>query len=50
MASDEEQKLRDIAEAIRSIEYGSLQITVHQGQVTQIDTTEKKRYSNQRSK
>lgn len=33
--------------SLQNIDYGSILITVHNGKVTQIDTTEKKRFTNQ---
>ncbi|GIN99284.1 hypothetical protein J6TS1_51540 [Siminovitchia terrae] len=44
LAKIDKDAVNDIVSALRKIEYGSLVITVHDGEVTQIDTTEKKRY------
>ncbi|NLI67581.1 MAG: YezD family protein [Bacilli bacterium] len=33
--------------SLRHIDYGSILITVHNGKVTQIDATEKRRFTNQ---
>ncbi|GAA0424098.1 MAG: DUF2292 domain-containing protein [Bacillota bacterium] len=44
MAQIDDTKINDIISAIQRVEFGSLVITVHEGEVTQIDTTEKKRY------
>lgn len=33
-----------IAEALKGLDYGSLNITVHEGQIIQIDRTEKQRF------
>ncbi|MBD8007163.1 YezD family protein [Bacillus norwichensis] len=44
MAKVDENAVNDIVSALSKLEYGSLVITVHDGEVTQIDTTEKKRY------
>ncbi|MFD1453600.1 MULTISPECIES: YezD family protein [Oceanobacillus] len=38
-------KLNHILKALKELEYGSVVITVHDGKITQIDTTEKKRFS-----
>ncbi|WP_188735422.1 YezD family protein [Oceanobacillus neutriphilus] len=38
-------KLDHILNALKELEYGSVVITVHDGKITQIDTTEKKRFS-----
>ncbi|MBM7717487.1 YezD family protein [Siminovitchia sp. FSL H7-0308] len=48
MAKVEENAIEDIVSALKKMEYGSLVITVHDGEITQIDTTEKKRYNMQR--
>ncbi|WP_242731679.1 YezD family protein [Bacillus altitudinis] len=40
----DEQKLNFILSALKGIEYGSVVITIHNGQITQIDTTEKTRF------
>ncbi|SEO03697.1 hypothetical protein SAMN04488134_103185 [Amphibacillus marinus] len=37
-------KIDYIISSIENLEYGTLVITVHNGQVTQIDATEKKRF------
>ncbi|MFS0645779.1 YezD family protein [Siminovitchia sp. 179-K 8D1 HS] len=44
MAKVETNTIEDIVSALKKIEYGSLVITVHDGEITQIDATEKKRY------
>ncbi|UOR12125.1 YezD family protein [Halobacillus amylolyticus] len=44
MKSTLEKKINDIVSALENIEYGSVAITVHDGEITQIDYTEKKRY------
>lgn len=41
MAKVEENAIEDIVSALKKMEYGSLVITVHDGEITQIDTTEK---------
>ncbi|WP_409305103.1 DUF2292 domain-containing protein [Peribacillus sp. SCS-155] len=40
----DEQKINQIISSLQNIEYGSVLITVHAGEITQIDTTEKIRY------
>ncbi|WP_173220429.1 YezD family protein [Kroppenstedtia pulmonis] len=37
--------LDQITSALKEIEYGTVQITLHQGKVVQIDRTEKVRFS-----
>ncbi|UOQ93914.1 YezD family protein [Halobacillus shinanisalinarum] len=39
-----EKKINDVISALENIEYGSVAITVHDGEITQIECTEKKRY------
>jgi hypothetical protein len=41
MANLDQKEINYIVEKLKQIEYGSLVITVHEGQVTQVDTTEK---------
>lgn len=38
-----EESLADVREALTGLKYGSVSVTVHEGQVVQIDVTEKKR-------
>ncbi|HLS60280.1 MAG TPA: YezD family protein [Virgibacillus sp.] len=38
-------QISHISALLDELEYGSIKITVHDGNVTQIDTTEKKRFS-----
>ncbi len=38
------EQVNHLEKSLRSLEYGSVVITVHNGKVTQIDTTEKKRF------
>ena len=45
MAIIDETKIKNILNVLENLEYGSVVITVHDGQITQIDTTEKKRFS-----
>jgi hypothetical protein len=45
MANVDTKKIADIVSSLKKLEYGTLVITVHDGEVTQIDLTEKKRYS-----
>lgn len=39
-----DESLADIREALLSLRYGSVAITVHEDRVVQIDVTEKKRF------
>ncbi len=41
----DETKVNHILSTLKGIEYGSLVITVHNGEITQIDVTEKKRFT-----
>ncbi|WP_231956278.1 YezD family protein [Aneurinibacillus soli] len=41
-------KVEQILEALKDLEYGSLEIIVHDGQVVQIDRTEKKRFATEK--
>jgi hypothetical protein len=50
LAIIDNKKIEDIVLAIRNLEYGSLVITVHEGEITQVETTEKKRYAVQGKK
>jgi hypothetical protein len=43
LSTDEEQLMRTILEALRRIEYGSVQLVVQDSRVIQIDTVEKRR-------
>jgi hypothetical protein len=45
MANLNEDKLQHILSAINKIEYGSLLITIHDGEITQLDSTVKSRFS-----
>ncbi|MBM7600141.1 hypothetical protein JOC34_002532 [Virgibacillus halotolerans] len=40
-----ELKMKHIQATLEQLEYGSVSITVHEGEITQIDTTEKKRFA-----
>ncbi|MFJ7976166.1 YezD family protein [Peribacillus sp. JNUCC 23] len=44
MGSIDELKLKYIISSLKDLEFGSLNITVHEGEITQIDVTEKKRF------
>jgi hypothetical protein len=44
----DEQVLQKIIALIESIEFGTIQITVHDSQITQIDKVEKHRFQLQR--
>ncbi|WCN37219.1 YezD family protein [Aneurinibacillus uraniidurans] len=41
-------KVEKILDALKDLEYGSLEIIVHDGQVVQIDRTEKKRFATEK--
>lgn len=41
--SKEAVVINEISDILKNIQYGSIIITIHEGQVTQIDTTVKKR-------
>lgn len=45
MSKLDEEQLGFLTESLQSLEYGSILITIHDGMITQIDTTEKKRFS-----
>jgi hypothetical protein len=40
----DQSQIKYILERLEQIEYGSINITVHEGKVTQVDTTEKSRF------
>lgn len=46
MAYGETEILNKIKESLEKIQYGSILITIHNGKVTQIDSTEKWRFTN----
>ncbi|SDB84123.1 hypothetical protein SAMN05421734_101387 [Pelagirhabdus alkalitolerans] len=41
----DELKVNHILSALENITFGSVVITVHDGNITQVDTTEKKRFA-----
>jgi len=43
--SKEALVISEISETLRNLQYGSIVITIHDGEITQVDTTEKKRFS-----
>ncbi|MFC0558872.1 YezD family protein [Halalkalibacter alkalisediminis] len=43
-----EAKVTEIVHALKDLEYGTIVITVHDSQITQIDITEKKRFGTQK--
>ncbi|MFS0820269.1 YezD family protein [Bacillus sp. 1P02SD] len=49
MAKLDESKVKHILSTLENLEFGSVVITVHNGEITQIDATEKKRFSIQKS-
>ncbi|WP_147532872.1 YezD family protein [Bacillus marasmi] len=50
MVNLEREKLDHILQLIKNIDYGSISIIVHDGQVTQIDSTRKKRFAVEKKK
>ncbi|MEH7235614.1 YezD family protein [Bacillus sp. JJ1562] len=48
MAKLDESKVKHILSTLENLEFGSIVITVHNGEITQIDATEKKRFSLQK--
>ena len=40
----DEKVLEGVVESIKSIQYGTVTITVHEGKVTQIETSRKQRF------
>jgi len=44
MAKVDEKKLQYILSVIQELEYGSVNITIHDNEITQIDATEKRRF------
>lgn len=44
MAKIDEVKLNQIVSTLRELDYGSLVITVHENEITQMDVTKKKRF------
>ncbi|MGE7602125.1 DUF2292 domain-containing protein [Peribacillus sp. NPDC097675] len=44
MENKEELKIKHIISSLEELQYGSIIITVHDGEITQVDTTEKKRF------
>ncbi|MEH7378878.1 YezD family protein [Bacillus sp. JJ1533] len=49
MAKLDESKVKHILSTLEKLDFGSIVITVHDGEITQIDATEKKRFSLQKS-
>lgn len=50
MGYREQDIINKIKDALKKIEYGSILITIHDGKVTQIDQTEKWRFTNETKK
>lgn len=44
MGKLEESKLKHIVGTLQALQFGTVVITVHDGEITQVDTTEKKRF------
>nr|WP_304219650.1 DUF2292 domain-containing protein [Fredinandcohnia onubensis] len=49
MAQLDETKVKHILSTLEKLDFGSIVITVHNGEITQIDATEKKRFSLQKT-
>ncbi|PLR66248.1 YezD family protein [Bacillus sp. UMB0893] len=45
MANLNETKVQQILTALKKINYGSVLITIHEGEITQLDSTEKNRFT-----
>ncbi|WP_081414043.1 YezD family protein [Metabacillus indicus] len=45
MANVKESHLQQILTAVKKIDYGSVLITIHGGEITQLDSTEKNRFT-----
>lgn len=45
MGKIEQDKVQKIVETLEGLKYGSVLITVHEGVITQLDTTEKTRFT-----
>lgn len=45
MANIDQEKIDYIVGMLQDIKYGSLVITVHEGHIIQVDSTEKKRFA-----
>ena len=45
MGKIDDSQINHIVATLKTLEFGSIVITVHDGEITQIDTTEKKRFS-----
>lgn len=44
MGRIDDEKLRFIIKSLQELEFGTVHITVHDDEITQVDITEKKRY------
>lgn len=47
-APDNERALEYIADAMKSIRYGSVELVIHDGQVVQVETRHKRRFDPRR--
>jgi hypothetical protein len=47
LASDEQRELRVVAEALRSIRYGSVVLTIHEGRLVELTKTVRSRLNPQ---
>lgn len=50
MSKLDDEKLNYIKSVLEEIDFGSILITIHNGEITQIDATEKKRFSKNNEK
>jgi hypothetical protein len=44
VAAESNRELRAVAEALERLRYGVIQLTVHDGKLTQLDVTERQRF------
>ena len=44
MGKLEEEKVEQILSSVQNLQFGSIVITIHDGEITQVETTEKKRF------
>lgn len=45
MSKLSKEQVNHLEKSLRNVDFGSVLITVHNGKITQIDTTEKKRFT-----
>ena len=49
MAALDQERIDYIVEMLKAIDYGSVVITIHDGKIIQVDTTEKNRFINNKN-